>query len=185
MNFKKILTVAAISLGATSIALSVSKNAADAQVGYFKLTTMFLEDEGKCLEGNRLAPESVLEGAAFMDDCQNVSGQFWKIIPADGGYFKLTTMFLEDEGKCLEGNRLAPDSVLGGAAFMDTCQNVSGQLWKKIPVGDGYFRLTTMFLEDQNKCLEGNRLAPESVLEGGAFMDDCQNVSGQLWRIEE
>ncbi|MFG6101382.1 hypothetical protein U2F10_03945 [Leptothoe sp. EHU-05/26/07-4] len=43
MNFKKILTVAAVSLGATSIALSASKNVADAQVGYFKLTTMFLE----------------------------------------------------------------------------------------------------------------------------------------------
>ena len=151
---------------------------------YYKLTTRFLENENKCLEGNRLNPNSTLSGAAFMDNCQNVSGQLWKKIPVGNDYFRLTTRFLENENKCLEGNRLNPNSTLEGAAFMDNCQNVSGQLWKEIPVGNGYFRLTTRFLENENKCLEGNRLNPNSTLEGAAFMDNCQNVTGQFWRLK-
>ena len=101
--------------------------------GWFKLQTMFQAPEGKCFEGNRFAQGSTLGGAAFMDNCQNVSGQLWRLIPAQDGYFRLTTMFLEGENKCLEGNRFSPDSTLGGAAFMDNCQNVSGQLWKLVP----------------------------------------------------
>jgi len=150
---------------------------------YYRLQTMFLEDENKCFEGNRFAPDAVLGGAAFMDDCQNVTGQLWKFVDAGGGYYRLQTMFLEGEKKCLEGNRLAPGSVLDGAAFMDNCQNVTGQLWKFVDAGGGYYRLQTMFLEGENMCLEGNRLSPESVLQGAAFMDTCQNVTGQLWKL--
>ncbi len=182
MNFQKVFILITVSLGAVLIVPFIPK--ARARGDYFQLTTMFLEHENKCFEGNRLAPESVLKGAAFMDDCQNVSGQLWKKIPADNGYFKLTTLFLEGQYKCLEGNQVTDGSVLGGAAFMDNCRNVSSQLWKVMPVGNGYYKLTTMFLEGQNKCLDGNRLAPESMLGGAAFMNDCQDVSGQLWTIK-
>ena len=150
---------------------------------YYRLQTKFLEGENKCLEGNRLAPESVLGGAAFQDDCQDVTGQFWKFVDAGNGYYRLQTMFLEEENKCLEGNRFAEESVLGGGAFMDDCQDVTGQLWNIVEAEEGYYRMQTMFLEGENKCLEGNRLAEESVLGGMAFMDDCQNVTGQLWKL--
>lgn len=150
--------------------------------GYFRLQSMYLENENKCLEGNRFEANSTLRGASFMDDCQNVSGQLWKAVEDQNGYFRLQTQFLENENKCLEGNRVAPGSTLGGAAFMDDCQNVSGQLWKMLPADNGYFRLTTMFLEGEGKCLESNRPAPGAYLGGGAFMDNCQNVSGQLWK---
>jgi len=150
---------------------------------YYRLQTMFLENENKCLEGNQLASDAILGGAAFMDDCQNVTGQMWKFMHAGGGYYRLQTMFLEGENRCLEGNRLAPGSVLSGGAFMDACQDVTGQFWKLVDAGGGYFRLQTMFLEGENRCLEGNRLAPESVLQGAAFMDACQNVTGQLWKL--
>ncbi|MEO1761020.1 MAG: carbohydrate-binding protein [Cyanobacteria bacterium J06629_18] len=151
---------------------------------FYKLTTMFLEKENKCLEGNKLSPRSTLKGAAFMDNCQKVSGQSWKLVPVGNGYFRLKTQFLEKENKCFEGNKLSPRSTLKGAAFMDNCQNVSGQLWKLVPAGNGYFRLKTMFLEKENKCLEGNKLSPRSTLKGAAFMDNCQNVSGQLWKFK-
>ncbi len=151
---------------------------------YYRLQTMFLENENKCLEGNSLADWATLGGAAFMDDCQDVSGQLWKFVPAENGYYRLQTMFLENEGKCLEGNRLAEDSTLGGAAFMDDCQSVSGQLWRLVESeAAGYYRLQTKFLENENKCLEGNRLADWATLGGAAFMDDCQDVSGQLWKV--
>lgn len=104
--------------------------------------------------------------------------------PKPNRFYKLTTMFLEKENKCLEGNRVRKGSTLGGAAFMDNCQNVSGQFWKLVPAGNGYFRMKTQFLEKENKCLEGNRFAPSSTLKGAAFMDNCQNVSGQLWKFK-
>ncbi len=45
-----------------------------------------------------------------------------------------------------------------------------------------YFRLKTMF-RGENECLEGNGAA-SPVHKGSSFMDDCQNVSGQLWKFE-
>jgi len=178
MKFKAI--IAAMALVVTG---HVSSAEAQNLNGWFKLQTMFQAPEGKCFEGNRFHPSSTLGGAAFMDDCQNVSGQLWKFEPAGDGYYRMKTMFQEPEGKCFEGNRYAPESTLGGAAFMDDCQNVSGQLWRVIPDEGSYVRLTTMFQEGEDKCLEGNRYAPGSTLGGAAFMDDCQNVSGQLWLL--
>ncbi|MGV6889764.1 hypothetical protein ACTYEO_11020 [Rhodophyticola sp. SM2404] len=59
------------------------------------------------------------------------------------GEFSLTTQFRKAEGECLEGNQI--NGALEGAAFMDRCQNVSGQVWRALPEGDGYYRLTTEF----------------------------------------
>ncbi len=95
------------------------------------------------------------------------------------GEFSLTTQFRKAEGECLEGNQI--NGALEGAAFMDSCQNVSGQLWRVIPAEGGYFRLTTQFREPFNECLEGNRLGGD--YGGAAFMATCQNVTGQLWSI--
>lgn len=97
--------------------------------GLYRMTTLFLEGQGKCFEGNKFAPTSTLKGAAFMDNCRNVSGQIWKIQPA-GAYFKLTTLFREPFGECLEGNKFAATSTLGGAAFMSRCLPFTGQLWR-------------------------------------------------------
>lgn len=94
------------------------------------------------------------------------------------GYFKLTTMFREGEGECLEGNQRSGD--MGGAAFMDTCQNVSGQSWIAKRSSKGYYKLTTQFRDSENECLEGNQRG--GSMRGAAFMDSCQNVSGQLWK---
>lgn len=47
----------------------------------------------------------------------------------------------------------------------------------------GAHRLRTMVRAPGNTCLEGNRHAPESTPGGGAFMDDGQTVSGQLWHF--
>ncbi|WP_420396523.1 OmpA family protein [Nioella sp.] len=143
--------------------------------GYFRLTTMFREGFSECLEGNQAA-----SGPAFMDRCQNVTGQLWRAMPVDGGYYRLTTAFREGANECLEGNQIN-GAAMNGAAFMDSCQDVSGQLWRAVPAGDGYFRLTTMFRENAGECLEGNQ-ANGATLNGAAFMDMCQDVSGQYWR---
>ncbi len=148
--------------------------------GYYKLKTVF-RGENECLEGNRIDGNSTLAGAAFQDTCQDVDGQAWSFTKRPDGYYTLRTKFL-GEDKCLEGNQVA-GKVLGGAAFLDTCQEVTGQQWKLVKAGDNLFRLQTKFREKEGECLEGNRLAPESVLKGAAFMDKCQNVTGQLWYV--
>lgn len=176
---KRLIGIAAIAL----IGLPAGQALSLEFSGYYKLQTLFQEPDNKCLEGNKFAPSSTLKGAAFMDTCQNVSGQLWKFVPAGGNYYRLKTLFQEPYNKCLEGNKLAPSSTLGGAAFMDTCQNVSGQLWKITPAQNGYYKMQTQFQAPDNKCFEGNKFAPTSTLQGAAFMDTCQNVSGQLWKF--
>jgi len=147
--------------------------------GYFRLTTQFRESNGECLEGNQV--NGSINGAAFMDKCQNVAGQLWKAIPAENGYFRLTTQFRENEGECLEGNQVGGSN--NGAAYMDKCQDVSGQLWRAFPVKNGYFKLTTQFRENEEECLEGNQVGGSN--NSAAFMDKCQDVSGQLWKFQQ
>ena len=150
----------------------------------YVLKTSF-QGPGKCLEGNRFATRSTLGGAAFMAPCTRpATGQLWKFVPQSNGYYKMKTVF-QGDGKCLEGNRFAATSTLRGAAFMDNCQNVSGQLWKIVDRGNGYFTLTTMFRESSGECLEGNRFAPTSTLEGAAFMSTCRPFTGQLFKAEK
>ncbi|MFW7381718.1 MAG: hypothetical protein ACOH5I_23115 [Oligoflexus sp.] len=98
--------------------------------GYFLLKTDFLGD-AYCLEGNAFSPDSTLNGAAFMAPCDRpATGQLWRFDRQRRGYVLLKTLF-QGDGNCLEGNRFAPTSTLGGAAFMAPCDRpASGQLWK-------------------------------------------------------
>ena len=95
----------------------------------YKLQTLWLEDSNKCFEGNKFDSTSTLEGAAFMDDCADVSGQLWKFVEYDSvnrpGYYYMKTVFLENENQCLEGNGISPTSTLGGASFMTGSKHCS------------------------------------------------------------
>lgn len=101
--------------------------------GYVTLRTVG-RGPGECLEGN--APGSgTMNGAAFMDDCRNVTGQLWRFTPTErDGVFRLQTAWRGD-GECLEANGRG-SQVHGGAAFMDTCQDVTGQYWRAVPAGN-------------------------------------------------
>lgn len=150
--------------------------------GVYRLKTAFLGDS-MCLEGNEFSPASTLRGAAFMDRCQRVTGQLWSFKRTDDGYYRLQTAF-QGPHKCLEGNKFSPHSTLRGAAFMDTCQHVTGQLWKIQPAHGDFFTLTTKFREGDGECLEGNKVGPHSTLHGSAFMSHCLPYSGQLFKAE-
>ena len=151
---------------------------------YYRLQTLFSQEEEACLEGNNRTDGALLDGAAFMDYCRNVTGQLWKFVPTQQeGYYQLQTKALETQNKCLEGNRTAPDAVLGGAAFMSDCSGASGQQWKLVDQGNGLYSLHTKFLEDQNKCLEGNRLHSGALVDGAAYQNDCKGLTGQLWTL--
>ena len=176
------LTTPAIILLAISSNTWANPNASSFPNGYFKLTSQFRESKGECLEGNQVKG-SAMNGATFMDKCQDVTGQLWKATPVRNGYFKLTTQFRESNKECLEGNQVK-GSAMKGVAFMDKCQNVTGQLWKATPAGNGYFKLTTKFRESKGECLESNEVKG-SAMNGAAFMDKCQNVTGQLWKFQQ
>lgn len=162
--------------------VTIEDAAADTD-GYYRLQTEWLEGENKCFEGGMPDPARFLGGAAYMEDCQDLSGQLWKFVPNGDGYYQLQTQWLEPDDKCLEGNRLDPERFLAGAAYMDDCEDVSGQLWTFVPADDGYYRLQTQWLEAEDQCLEGNRPGPEWPLDGAAHMTDCDDVTGQFWKI--
>ncbi len=154
--------------------------------GTFKLTTLFLEQKNLFLEGNGgFDPKNTLGGAAFMSGQVNPSGEMWKIIELDNGYFQLTTEFVESKGLVLEGNGgLDPKCTLDGAAFMSPQTDASGTMWKKIPLDNGYFQLTTLFKEADGLVLEGNGgLDPKNTLGGAAFLSGDTKASGTMWKI--
>lgn len=180
------------------------------KTGYYHLQTLFLEDQNKCFEGNAMSPEAELDGASYLGDCGEATGQDWKFMDAGGGAYRLQTAFLEAENKCLEGNRLGATALLGGAAHMSDCREVPGQLWKLVPVADTstavaralvdaqggaegaayaliedtsvYYRLQTD-AGGASKCLDGNQVAEGAPVGGAAFTGACQDAAGQLWRL--
>jgi hypothetical protein len=96
-------------------------------------------------------------------------------------YYRIKNLRLEAEGKCLDGNANAPAGVPQGAAYMAPCGSSLGQAWLFIPIGNGYYRLSTGIGSPQNKCLEGNQYPNGLTLRGATFLDNLQNVSGQIW----
>jgi hypothetical protein len=95
------------------------------------------------------------------------------------GWFRLVNKF-RGNGECLEGNKV-DGTVKAGGAFMDKRQNVTGQIWRLEPAGDGFYRLKNKFRGNAD-CLEGNKV-DGTEKAGSAFMDKTQNVTGQLWKF--
>jgi hypothetical protein len=152
---------------------------------FFRLKTIAQEADNRCLESNRVSPTSYLGGATFMDKCQNVSGQLWKAISAGNDTFRLTSLFLERDGMCLEGSvPFKAGDRLKGAARMESCANSPGQLWRVTKHVDGFIQLTNTGSLDPKRCLEGS--TPEKTndpLKGAARMEPCNNSADQMWRL--
>ncbi|MXN92346.1 hypothetical protein GR160_14045 [Flavobacterium sp. Sd200] len=97
--------------------------------GWYRLQSK-LHGSKKSLEGNEINGKAK-NGAAFMDDTKNVTGQLWKIEDAGNGYYRLKTKF-QGANFSLEGNQAQGGK--GGNAYMEKQQNVSGQLWYLVEV---------------------------------------------------
>lgn len=157
--------------------------------GWFRLETEADHDAGKSLEGNRIDPRSSLGGASFMAPTGNFSGQMFRFATSGTapGYCHLETLFLQSDGKALEGNVVAQGSTLGGAAFMAPKGDFTGQLWRAIPDGGGYVRLVTMLSFDRGECLDSNPTVPGADLHGAVHMaarvDEGEAAKSQRWRL--
>jgi len=151
--------------------------------GYYYLRTQFTGD-ALSLESNGAASKT-MNGGSFMSTQKGATGTMWQLVPdtEQKGWYRLKS---KDQGanKCLESNG-KDSNVKGGASFMDDCKNVSGQLWRLELVsskdGDHIYRLRSM-LHGNKFSLEGNKPDGGSN-SGNAFMDNTQNVSGQMWRL--
>jgi carbonic anhydrase len=173
MNCKKsLLNTVTLAFG---LGIAGSAIAQEVPQGGFGLVVTWLEDAGKCLDGNP-------GGFAFQNDCARLPTQQWEALPAaDGSYFQLRTA--ADPTLCLEGGRgIVAADYLGGAAHLAPCGDFTGQRWVATPLSDDVMVLQNQYA-GPDLCLEGNSVGPDSVLQGAAFMDACQNVAGQNWRM--
>jgi Ricin-type beta-trefoil lectin domain-like len=102
--------------------------------GWYRLKSKD-QGDGKCLEANSAGGEK--EGRSFMDNCQDVTGQLWRLdlVSATNGdhLYRLRTMAHGNDFS-LEGNNRVNNAVYSGNSFMDKTQNVSGQMWRLVPV---------------------------------------------------
>ena len=86
--------------------------------------------------------------------------------PFPQGYFHLTNKAAERQGLVMES---APVSLRKKGGY-------TGMLWKAIPAGNGYYYLTSQYLEGQNQVLEGYDGS------GPAEMVENKGYSGTLWK---
>lgn len=177
-----ILIIMAASLTSLTFAQERGRSFTPNYKGYYYLRTQSAGDE-LTLESNGAA-STYMNGAAFMSSQKGASGTMWQLVPdADNaGWYRLKS---KDQGanKCLEANG-KESPVHGGASFMDDCKNASGQLWVLELVssakGDHIYRLRSM-LGAKKVSLACNK--PGGDKGGNAFMDNTQNVPGQMWRL--
>lgn len=89
------------------------------------------------------------------------------------GYYRLTTQW-QGEGKSLD---IINDGANNKLQLASTA-NVSGQLWKFIPLGNNYYRLTTQWL--------GETKSLDVITDGINYklqLEASDDVSGQYWKI--
>jgi hypothetical protein len=145
--------------------------------GYFRLQT---SDAGsqRCLQGD-VPPPDVRGVAASMAPCSDSPAQLWRLVPsAVSGYFKLQTLG-SGSARCLEGGGLK--ALVGGVAFLDTCQTVSGQQWSVVPTKASdrkHFELHTQYT-GPDFCLHGSPL--DNDPGDRVSMQPCQQTPQQVW----
>lgn len=113
-----------------------------------------------------------------MARCDWPAEQNWIIVPVGDGYAYIANT---ESGLALcltsgDGSTTEPRAV---AVTAQPCAEVAEQLWQVLPQENGYYRLGSMAFGN-TMCLEG--ASPVSdTLDGAAFMDSCQDISGQYW----
>ena len=73
------------------------------------------------------------------------------------------------------------------SAVMVPNEKYSGTMWKVVAAGDGYFYLTTLPMESQNKVLNGNvghDAGASAIFKGAPYMVEKNSAGpGALWKF--
>lgn len=103
--------------------------------------------------------------------------------PDDKGYFYLRTVRHGDKLSLESNGALSP--FKDGSAFMSAQKRATGTMWQFVPVEgqDGWYHMKSKGA-GTGKCLEANNPVTGSAKGGSSFMDNCSNVTGQLWQLE-
>ena len=180
-KLKKIALLIAVAFASLSFAQERGNSFSPNYKGFYYLRTLFTGDD-LSLESNGAASKT-MNGGSFMS-AHKATGTMWQLVPDNDqkGWYRLKSKD-QGNGKCLESN--GKDSTLkNGASFMDDCKNASGQFWRLELVssnnGDHLYRLRSM-LHNNDFSLEGNKQG--GIKGGNAFMNETQNVAGQMWRL--
>jgi hypothetical protein len=101
----------------------------------------------------------------------------------DQGYFYLRTLQHGDKLSLESNGALSP--FKDGSSFMSAQKRASGTMWQFVPVAGqaGWYHLQSKGA-GKSKCLEANNPVTGSAKGGSSFMDNCGNVTGQLWKLE-
>lgn len=152
----------------------------------YHLKTVFRAPEGECFKGN--IEGRVLGGHSYMAPCDPgvESDQTWFVAIADeekGAV--LLVNYGQGQPVCLTVDM---DDPLYGVRLAECArdeQKLRTQVFllKEIE-GQRVTRIKNLATGD-DRCLEGNRFAPDAVMGGAAFMDTCQDVTGQIWFFEQ
>lgn len=149
---------------------------------HYRLQNLLTENENLCLEGNH--PDSdYLQGGAFLDRCQVVSGQAWMLAALGGSRFKITNAYLASAGLCLDSNN-PENQQAEGRAYMSACTDLASQNWLLRPQGGhGYFALASESAENLNLCL-GQEARGDGSKDIGIRLEPCGPSASQLWQIK-
>ena len=106
-----------------------------------------------------------------------------------GVQYQLKTAF-RGPGECLEANEFGADNstkAMKGNSFMDKCQNASGQSWKFVSTGDGYFTMHVQRFQGAERRFVGTP-SDWDAANGAAFLSPGGNKVPQeieKWKIEK
>lgn len=105
----------------------------------------------------------------------NVSGQYWHLVPAPLGNYKLTNTF-QGSGMCL-------DVAHDGGTYMDTCGQQLGQMWMLEEVTGQGVRLLNSFKPGQ--CLDymAQYVPALNIQVGVTLLSPCNGSDSQTWTI--
>lgn len=147
--------------------------------GTYRLQSMW-RGEGECLDANYHDADTN-HGGTFMAPCSGADDQTWQFTPVDDPHHYQIWTEHNGEQLCLDGNDRT-SAIHEGAAFVEPCRLIVGQIWTINLQNDGFARLHTEFRE-HSACLESNAAENQGSHSGASHMTDCQDVSGQLWRL--
>ena len=134
---------------------------------YYRLRTEFT-GPGMCLDvingGKR-------NNTTRLVTCADNLGQYWRFIPADQGFYRLTTW--------LRGAQMCLSDYNGVTVKLDPCADNRGQLWQMNQDRKSY-RLTTSLRGPKN-CLD---IHNGGSYDGSPHLISCAKYSGQLWSFQ-
>lgn len=148
-------------------------------LSYVRLQMIGPQGSPRCLEANHLSSDSVLQGASFLDYCQNVSGQYWHAQPKGESGFLLFSEF-HGSLRCLSINDGQVADIPANTPFMAPCGE-GAAVFYALGADDGQYLLGTT-VGDQELCLQAGELDASVGRAWPVIARRCSVAKSQIWQ---